>query len=159
MAEALATLSVVASILQVMDIGLKVTNRINESRKKGTTLPDAFRHVATRLPVFIDTLRETKDNIEHLTDSARKALSPAIEECLIQITKLEAILDKVLPKADESGTRGWKAVVSFKYDNEVKEVDDVIRHYMEAMAQHRQLSSTNRNLGGKAMNSAAPPCF
>ncbi|KAF1842634.1 TPR-like protein [Cucurbitaria berberidis CBS 394.84] len=149
MAE-LAALGIAASVLQIIDVGVRVVERLNDSRKNGTTLPHAFRHINTRLPVFIDALRETKSRLEDMTDSARKAIRPAIEECLIQIQKLEATLDKVLPSENESGAmRGWKAVVSVKYDNDVKEMDEVIRHYMEAMAQHRQLSSSNHNSEGR----------
>jgi hypothetical protein len=149
MAE-LAALSVAASILQVIDVGLRVLTRLNDFNANANGLPDAFRHISTRLPIFIDALRQTKNGLEDMTDSARAAFRPAIQECLAQIKKLEETMDVVLPKLGESGiARGWKAVRSVRYDSEVREMERVIRAYMEVMAQHqvstlavRSISST-----------------
>jgi hypothetical protein len=133
MAE-LAALSVAASILQVIDISVRVAERLNEYRKQEDSLPDAFKHVSTRLPIFVLALRTTNSKIEDMADDARKAMKPAIEECFSQITKLEMIIDKVLFKpGDRGATRGWKSIVSVKYDGDVKDLDKVIRRYMEAM--------------------------
>ena len=133
MAE-LAALSVAASILQVIDISVRVAERLNEYRKKEDSLPDALKHVSTRLPVFVLALRNTNAKIEDVTDDARRALKPAIEECFDQIKKLETIIDKVLFKPGDGGAiRGWKSIVSVKYDSDVSEADKVIRRYIEAM--------------------------
>jgi hypothetical protein len=71
-------------------------------------------------------------------------MKPAIEECFAQIKKLEGIIDKVLFQPGDTGaTRGWKFVVSVKYDSDVKELDKVTRGYMEAM--HYGLSSAIQN--------------
>jgi hypothetical protein len=133
MAE-LAALSVAASILQVIDISVRVAERLNEYRKKEDSLPTAFKHVSTRLPIFVLKLRDTNAKVEDMTDDARRALKPAIEECFNQIKKLETIIDKVLFKpGDKGATRGWKSIKSVKYDSDVSELDKVIRRYMEAM--------------------------
>jgi hypothetical protein len=140
MAE-LAALQVAASIIQVIDVGIRVVQRLREYHDKANELPDAFKHISKRLPIFIETLRQTKSTFEVVSDSARKALQPAIEECLLQICKLEVMVDAALPKMNDSGmTRSWKAIVSVKYDSEVKEMDRVIKDYMEVMSQH-QVSS------------------
>lgn len=140
MAE-LATLQVAASIIQVIDVGIRVVQRLMEYHDKSNELPDAFKHVSKRLPIFIETLRQTRSTIEIISDSARKALQPAIEECLLQIRKLELMVDAALPKVGDSGmTKSWKAMVSVKYDSGVKEMDRVIKDYMEVMSQH-QISS------------------
>jgi hypothetical protein len=149
MAE-LAALSVAASILQVIDVGLRVITRLNDFNANANGLPEAFRHISTRLPIFIDALRQTKDGLENMSDSARAAFRPAIKECLEQIMKLEATMESVLPKLGESGiTRGWKALVSVRYDGEVREMERVIRGYMEVMAQHQVSSLAVRTLGSK----------
>jgi hypothetical protein len=69
-----------------------------------------------------------------VTDDAKRALKPAIEECFDQIKKLETIIDKVLFKPGDGGAiRGWKSIVSVKYDSDVSEADKVIRRYIEAV--------------------------
>jgi hypothetical protein len=152
MAE-LAALSVAASILQVIDVGIRVIERFKELNDSANGLPDAFRHISKRLPIFIDALRQTKSSVEDMSDSARKAFKPAIEECLIQIHKLEATINAVLPKLGDNGlARGWKALVSVKYDSQIKEMERVIKDYMEVMAQH-QVSS----LAVKNSQSMLPP--
>ncbi|KAI4959802.1 hypothetical protein J4E86_003527 [Alternaria arbusti] len=144
MAE-LAAVGVAASIIQVIDISVRVIERLNEYRKKGDSLPDAFKHVSTRLPIFVLALRTTNSKIEDMTDDARRAMKPAIEECFNQIRNLEMIIDKVLFKPGDRGTtRGWKSVASVRYDGDVKELDKVIRRYMEAV--HYGLSSATQHL-------------
>jgi hypothetical protein len=148
MAE-LAALSVAASILQVIDVGIRVIGRLKEYNDKANGLPNAFKHISKRLPIFIDALRQTNSAIESMTDSARKAFKPAIEECLIQIHRLEATIDAVLPKIGDSGIlRGWKAVISVKYDSNVEEMEKVIKDYMEVMSQHQVSSLAVRSLNG-----------
>jgi hypothetical protein len=133
MAE-IAALSLAASILQVIDISVRVAERLNEYRKKADSLPDAFKHARTRLPIFVLALRDTNAKIEDMPDSAKRAMKPAVDECFAQIKKLDKIIDKVLFKPGDTGAiRGWKSVVSVRYDSDVKELDKVIRKYMEAM--------------------------
>ncbi|KAL1800626.1 hypothetical protein ACET3X_000968 [Alternaria dauci] len=129
-----AALSVAASILQVIDISVRVAERLNEYRKKEDSLPTAFKHVSTRLPIFILALQNTNAKMEDMTDEARRALKPAIEECFSQIKKLETIINKVLFKpGDRGATRGWKSIKSVRYDSDVSDLEKVIRRYMEAM--------------------------
>ena len=145
MAE-IAALSLAASILQVINISVRVAERLNEYHQKGDSLPDAFKHVSTRLPIFVLALRDTNTKIGDMTDDARRAMRPAIKECFTQIKTLDGIIEKVLFKPGDTGaTRGWKSVVSVKYDSDVKELDKVIRRYMEAM--HYGLSSAILNPG------------
>jgi hypothetical protein len=51
-----AALSVAASILQVVNVGIRVIKRLNEYGDKANGLPDAFKHINKRLPIFIDAL-------------------------------------------------------------------------------------------------------
>jgi hypothetical protein len=149
MAESLAALQVAASIIQVIDVGIRVVQRLREYHDNANDLPDAFKHVSKRLPIFIETLRQTKSTIEIMSDSARKALRPAIEECLLQIHKLETMVDAALPKSSDSEMRkSWKAVISVKYDSEVKNMDRVIKDYMEVVSQHQISSLAMQTLNG-----------
>jgi hypothetical protein len=151
MAEAYAALQIAASILQVIDIGTRVVKRLHEYHQKSNGLPESFKHINKRLPLFLDALRQTSAAIEYMSDATRKAFVPAVEECLAQIQKLEVRVNEVLPKPNDSGrTRSWKAIISVKNDNEIKQVDRVIRDYMELLAQHQTSTLVLRNMESKS---------
>ncbi|KAF2133626.1 TPR-like protein [Dothidotthia symphoricarpi CBS 119687] len=148
MAEALATLAVVASILQVVDLGVRVIKRLEDFREEAGGLPKAFTHISRRLPILIDALRKTKQIMENgsIAESTREAFAPAVEECSRQIAKLDSTIDRALPKIGDSGmTRKWKAVASVKYDSEVQEMDKVIGMYMDTMTQHHIISAAAKD--------------
>jgi hypothetical protein len=142
----LEVVSAIASIGQLIDLGIKVINRMNEFRDKSIRLPKAFRHIQIELPVFINILRETKatSDANQLSDSGRKALKTLIRECYVQIHTLNTLLTKALPKSSDSGTiRSWKAVTSFRYDDDVKEVETVIRKYLQTLS-HQGIASARK---------------
>ena len=86
-----------------------------------------------------------------MSDATRKAFVPAVEECLTQVQNLEVRVDAVLPKPDDSGrTRSWKAIISVKNDSEIKQVDRVIREYMELMAQHETSTFVLRHVESRS---------
>jgi len=159
MAE-LATLQVAASIIQVIDVGVRVIARLKAYHDKTNGLPVAFKHISKKLPIFIHALEQTKSALDVMTDSARKAFLPAIEECFEQIKRLETTIDAALPKVGDTGRmRSWKAIVSIKYESEVKEMDRVIQEYMGVMTQHHVSSLATRNLTSKhIMNSRLHVC-
>jgi hypothetical protein len=149
MAE-LAALQVAASIIQVIDVGIRVIKRLQDFKKKANGLPDAFKHINLRLPLFVDALRQTNAALEDMTDTTRKAFRPAIEECLVQIRKLETTIEIVLPKESDRGfTRGWKALISVKSESDIKDMNRIIKEYMELMAQHQTSSLALRQSTGK----------
>jgi hypothetical protein len=149
MAE-LAALQVAASIIQVIDVGIRISERLKDFHDKSHALPSTFKHINNKLPIFIDALRQTKEAMETMTDSARKAFRPVIEECYMQITRLEATVDAVLPKRGDTGRmRSWKAIISLKHDDEVKEMERVIQVYMAVMAQHHTSSLAMQSLNSK----------
>lgn len=136
-----SALQVAASIIQCIDVGVRVVERLNEFHNKAGDLPQAFKHIRKRLPVFIETLRHTHLTLENVSESARKALKPAADECLSQIQKLENVIESALPKLDDSSvTKSWKAVVSVKYESDIKDMEKVIKDYMEIFAQYQTSS-------------------
>ena len=60
MAEAVAAISLTASIIQLVDFGSKVVHRLHEFQSNINEVPKVFRDIATRLPLLIDTLEQTK---------------------------------------------------------------------------------------------------
>ena len=53
MAEALAAIGAVASIVQLVDFGSKVLLRLNEFQSSIGEIPKVFQHVKAELPVLL----------------------------------------------------------------------------------------------------------
>ena len=149
MAEGLALAGAAASILQIIQIGTIVIDRIVQYSAAYGNLPEAFRHISNRIELLNDALRLTRRKIdnEDTAGSTRKAFTPVLKECAVQIKKLESTIDAVLPKESDSGfSRRWKAVKSMRYDDEIKKLDDIISNYMNLMTQHHVIANAVQNL-------------
>ena len=160
MAE-LAALGSAASILQIIDISIRVVKRIHEYRKSGKGFPEALEHISNRLPALIDALQDTKSALDTMTDRTRRAIAPSVTGCLIQIQKLEVIMNEITARSSESSlSRGRKFVTAFLYESGIKEIDKTIQEYMAALTHHHILSSSTRALSSKSMPpSLLPPQY
>lgn len=107
MAEALAVVGVVASIVQLVDFGSRVLLRLNEFQSSVGEIPKTFQHIKAELPVLLDTLEQTKTAIQNgsVRDETKKALLPAIDGCRTQIGLLNIVIGKVLPLQVTLGER------------------------------------------------------
>jgi hypothetical protein len=133
MAEALAVIGVVASIVQLVDFSSKVLVRLDEFQSSLGEIPKSFRHIKAELPVLQDTLKQTKDAVDagFVRDETKTALTPAIEGCMEQIRSLDAILTKTLPTSNDSRLRrGTKAIWSLHQDAKVESIMKVLRGYI-----------------------------
>ena len=151
MAEAFATIGIVASILQLVDFGSRVLKRLNDYQSKLGEIPEAFRHIKAELPVLLDALRRTQAAIDagSVQDESKQALLPAIEGCGKQIKLLDDLIAKALPTTDDSWVRkSRKAVRSLLYDGKVEKITIVIRGYIQTLTYHAATSSTFRPLPG-----------
>jgi hypothetical protein len=133
MAEALAVVSVVASIIQLLDFSTKVVSRLNEFYSDAKEVPKSFRHVKTELPLLATTLAQLKDTLDTTSaaDGATKALVPVIAGCTEQVEKLDVILKNVLPEITDSlRMKGKKAIVSLNADRKVENITEALRNYV-----------------------------
>lgn len=143
MAEPLAVVGIVSSIIQLVDFGSRVLKRLEEYQSQLGDIPEAFRHIKVELPVLLDALRQTKAAIDagSMQDESKKALLPAVEECGIQIKLLDDVIMKVLPSSSDSwATRGRKALRSLQYDAKVDNITAVVRGYIQTLTYHAAAS-------------------
>src|ERR1700761_5066533 len=122
MAEAFAVVGIASSIIQLVDFGSKVVQRLHEYQKALGEIPKTFRVVHRELPVLIDTLQQTKTGAEKgtLRHETKVALLPVIDGCLENIRALKYVIDKYLPSVNDSWReRSKKAVGSFRQDAKV----------------------------------------
>ncbi|ORY14383.1 hypothetical protein BCR34DRAFT_560322 [Clohesyomyces aquaticus] len=133
MAEALAVVGVVASIVQLVDFSTRVVSRLDEFYSVAKEVPKSFRDIKTELPLLATTLEQLKGAIDStsIADGSKKALVPVITGCNEQVAQLDAILEKTLPETKDSWrTKGKKAIVSLHHDAKVESITRTLRNYI-----------------------------
>ncbi|KAH0533881.1 hypothetical protein FGG08_007500 [Glutinoglossum americanum] len=159
MAEAIAVVSIVANIIQLVDFGSRVLRRLEEYQSKLGEIPEVFRHIKAELPVLLDALRQTKVAIDAgcMQDETKKALLPAVEGCGVQIKSLDDVIVKALPVSGDSwARRGRKAFGSLRYDAKVEKITVVVRGYIQTLTYHAAASSALRPLADRTLPCPAP---
>jgi hypothetical protein len=156
MAEALAIVSVVASIVQLVDFSTRVVTRLDEFYSVAKEIPKSFRHVKTELPLLATTLSQLQEaiNTTSVADGSKKALVPVIAGCKEQVAQLDAILTKTLPELTDSWRkRGKKALVSLHHDAKVDSITKILRNYIGILTfYYTAASSTLQPLTGRCLD-------
>jgi hypothetical protein len=145
----LEVVGAVASIASLIDIGTKVYGRMKMFREDSNTLPEDLHHFKNQLPAYIQILRDTKTAIDagRVSPPNRKALSPLINACHAQIKTLDTLMKKALPvTTDSGGKRAWKAVVSFRYDKDIKKAVEVVNKYLDTLTQQGVAAQRNQDV-------------
>ena len=160
MAETLAVVGVVASIVQLIDFGTKVVLRMNEFHSAMGEVPKSFRTLEIELPLVFKTLKRIKEHaaIDDVEESS--SLCSVVDGCLGEIERLDKILNKVSPSQGQSKrwrTTGLKAFKSFGYDKEVQRISTKLHGYMGIL---NLVQSTNNVDIGRTLverGKSAPP--
>jgi hypothetical protein len=152
MADPLTVVGIVANIVQLVDFSTKVLARLHDFQSSLGEIPKAFRHIKAELPVLQETLRQTKDKIDHgaIEDSTKAALQPAVQGCRIQIEALDGLLAETLPVAGDSRIKKTtKALWSITQDSKVESITKTLRGYIATLTfYHAAASSTLQPMKG-----------
>jgi folylpolyglutamate synthase/dihydropteroate synthase len=151
MAEALAVVGVIASILDLVKSTKGIIDRLNEYREVAEELPKALRHVDVELPLLSDTLQRTRASIENGAIHNTNALEPVIKGCQKQIESLNPVLAKLIPLKDDSiKERIRKGLSSIYHEGEVERITTNIRHYVQTLTYYHAANSALKLVKGKA---------
>lgn len=155
MAEALAVVSIVSSIVQLVDFGSRLLQRLQEYQTTLGEIPKSFRAIKRELPLLLDTLKQTKSGAENgtLRQDTKLALLPIIEGCVDNVKALEDIINKNLPATGDSwGKKGRKAVASFRQDTKVNRIIAEIQNHVRTLTYyHAAAASTERTKPGMCL--------
>jgi len=155
MAEALAVVGVVASIVQLVDFSTRVVSRLDEFYSAAKETPKSFRDIRTELPLLATTLKQLKGAIDptSVADGSTKALVSVIAGCNEQVAQLDAILAKTLPETNDSWrTKGKKAIVSLHHDAKVESITRTLRNYIAILTfYYAAAASTLQPLTGRIL--------
>ncbi|KAI4087719.1 MAG: hypothetical protein LQ344_006605 [Seirophora lacunosa] len=139
MAEAVAAISLTASIVQLLSFGTEVIARLHDYRTKAKETPAVFHDVSVQLPLLIADLRVTKEREEQHglpPDVAASALK-IVESCETHIRVLDEVLIKTMPDPTDSAWRtGKKVLLSFRQEEKVRNVAEKLRSYVIYLTHH-----------------------
>ena len=144
MAEALAVVGVVSSIVGLVDFGSKVLNRLNDFQSSRGEIPESFKHVKEELPILLETLNQTKLAVEkgNIKEESKKALLLVVNRCQTQVTLLDDLIRKLLPQEGDSWRKKTsKAIFSLRQDAKVIKITATLRMHIQGLTCYLSASS------------------
>ena len=155
MAEALAVVGVVASIVQLVDFSSRVVHRLEEFHSHTGEVLKCFRHIEAELPLLNTTLQRIREAIdaESVAEGTKKALLPVIAGCQEQVAQLDTILAKTLPESDDGWRkRSKKVMISLNQDAKVESIMKILGNYIGILTfYYAAASSTLQPLTGRLL--------
>lgn len=98
-AEAGLIIGLISGVIAIVD----GTKKVYDAAKDTKGQPEAFRKVASRLPLVLSILQKAKTDAENLSEDAQEEIEPTIIACREKAEKLQKIFYKVVRKDDD----GW----------------------------------------------------
>ena len=151
MAEALAVVSVVSSIVGLVDFSSKVLHRLNDFQSSRGEIPESFKHVKEELPILLETLNQTKLAVEKgsIKDETKKVLLLVVNRCQTQITLLDDLIGKSLPQESDSWRKKTsKAIFSLRQDTKVAKITAALRIHIQGLTNYLSASSALQTASG-----------
>ena len=98
MAEAIAVVSLVATIAFLIDYGHQIVSRLREFHSDFGQLPKALRDFNNILPLILDSLFRTEHQAAtgQMSQDTQLALAPVLQGCRGQVEALAKFLQKTL---------------------------------------------------------------
>jgi hypothetical protein len=145
MAEVIAVVAVVSSIVQLVDFTTKVLTRLNEIQSGTSDIPNSLRYLKTELPVLVHTLEGIHDAIkaDRFPPKCATALQPAVDGCNQSIHEIESILSKSLPKQSDGKTKIlMKSLGSVWNEGKIERITATLRGYIATLTFYFAASSS-----------------
>ena len=156
MAEFIGVVGLTASIVQLLDTGKRVADRIREFQNNL-----AFAHLNTKLPVLNLTLTRIKEAQEHepFDNQTQEALLGAVNECQSLTTQLDALITRMSPAEEDSKLRrAFKGIRSFGKDKRLLEIQAKLDTAIDQLANYLAVdaSLTSRSNAQKHVETSIP---
>lgn len=156
MAEAVAVIGLTASIVQLLDAGKKVADRVREFQKNR-----AFAHLHTKLAVMnliLTRIKEAQESQPFATKT-QEALLGAVSECQGLTTQLYALITRMSPAEEDSKfRRAFKGIRSFGKDQRLVEIQAKLDTAIDQLANYLAVdaSLTSRTSALKLAENTTP---
>ena len=96
-AEAGFVVGLISGVISIIE----ATKTVYDAAKDAKGQPEAFRQVATRLPLIIQILHSAEEKARVLDDTAQEALEPILESCKAKAENLKKTFQKVIRKDND----------------------------------------------------------
>jgi hypothetical protein len=126
-AEAIAVLGVISSIISIID----GTKQVYDAATDAQVLPEAFREVATRLPIVQNILASAKRDIEKggTDEDSYKGVKDIVEGCGKKAGRLEELFKKVIPA--NSASRAERYLLAARTLGKGSQVEALMKGMLE----------------------------
>ncbi|KAL8724248.1 MAG: hypothetical protein Q9166_008054 [cf. Caloplaca sp. 2 TL-2023] len=139
MGEAVAAISLAASIVQLLKFGTEIIGRLQDYRTRSKETPTVFHDISVQLPLLIADLRVTKERAEKngLPSDVAESVSEIVRSCGDHIKTLDEVLIRTMPDPTDSAWKtGKKVILSFRQEEKVRLVADKLRSYVIYLTHH-----------------------
>ena len=140
MAEAVAIVGLVASIVSLIELSAKIVSRLHEFNSKSSEVPESFRSLSTRLPLLTATLQHIQSQAEdgHFPDDVTIALMVVVDDTFKQVSDIQISLSKVLPSEGASKLeRALKALKSLAKEDKTQRALEKINGNNDILVLHQ----------------------
>lgn len=143
MAEAIAAVGLVASVVQFVDFSTKIIERLNDFRSAAENGTNVFQAVHVQVRLLRSNLERTAEQAKagQLDDRTADDVNAVVEACQYQLQRVKAILDKLDSLDGESRwRRGMKVLISVYQEDEIRDITRIIQDYVSHLIHHQTLS-------------------
>jgi hypothetical protein len=154
MAEALVVAGLVSAIVQFIDFGSKIIERLDEFKSNLGNVPKSFRDIEAEIPLLLDTLKRTMEEAEAQCygKGTLQALLPVVEDCRSQVELLNDTLLKTLPNpGDGKWRRTKKALYSVEQEKKVQQIARTIHRRVRLLTYHQVAGASKLDSKPKSM--------
>lgn len=144
MAEAVAIIGLVSAIVQFVDFGTRVVNRLHEFQSEVADGPKVYQDIQNRLPLMLELVNKIQVRLVagQIDRPSQATMLPVVESCILQMKLLSDLLFNVFPQASESSwKRGKRAFYSVTRESEIEKIDHALRTKFELLVQAETLRS------------------
>jgi len=161
MAEAVAVIGLLSSIIQLVDFSSKLLGRLNDFVKTTQGVPDAFRNISVQLPLTTATLqRLSRQIIENgLTDDEQKALHAIVDRTMELIHEVDDVLSRTIPsKSSSSFEKQLLALQSLRQEKRIQKASIQLVQNVNLLTffQTTQINENSRRSTGRLSDTTLP---
>ncbi|KAM3077406.1 hypothetical protein ACMFMG_006751 [Clarireedia jacksonii] len=133
MAEAFGVVGIVVNIIDLVTFTSKVVARLNEFQSSLNEVPKSLYHTKVELTLLGKVLQQIKEAIDNgLLETEKSAvLLPTILACTEQLTEIDSILSRLMPKQSDGRTKkALKSVDSVFQEGKIQNITKTIHRYI-----------------------------
>ena len=148
--DPLSAIGLASSIVQFIQFGLEVTNRLQELNSINPgEVPKSLQSISSQLPLLLNALGRIKSDaqLKNLDFDTKCILRGMISGCQSQIVEVENMINVITnAPGDNFKTKIKKVFTSFKYDDKVREIERNLQTYISVLILHHVIDSADAPL-------------